>query len=349
MIIVNITDKDFEKGYTPKGNLNGAFAEAQEYLGWVLDSRNTDNVEHFKEALKTFSERWNMPGLTTKYLRGIMETSRENKNQRIRYLLTKSGLTIIPTKNYVRQMVCIKGNIKRFIYTTLPDGKTTISDEKVETISRLARVFSAETLHKIVKKEEVEKTERKLAMEKLKLSLLDNVKEYEKTFFGNFVGDEHRQNKAIAKLKIRQEGFIPLNCKECKHQIRIPLCPNIETNETERFVSGIYGAVIQDVQEGIYLCPKCRKTMEQDDNWRKSQIVGFLKDLLDNSKEKINFIGFNHNEFCKDFRVDGREMAVGWVRDVIKDIVSSNNLDKNIEVISKKQDICLKIIKPEIG
>ena len=69
MIVKIITKDDFDGYDVQKGSLEGTFADAQEYLGWVLNSIGTksenERGKHFDEAVKVFQQRFKMPYFTT--------------------------------------------------------------------------------------------------------------------------------------------------------------------------------------------------------------------------------------------------------------------------------------------
>ena len=218
-----ITDEDFERGYSIRGKLDGTFAEAEEFLGWVLDrnSKCMNNAKHFKEAIKVFTDKWNF-GITTKYLRTITEDSDAKiKRSRIGHIIKRAGYKLTPTKRYYRDLRCVHGNMNRLIFGKDANGKTTIAEEKKETVGRLANVFVGETLHRIMMPEEFQQKERRLAYLNLKVKILDEIKKHN-PFYKKEEGDEKRQQKAINKLKEKREGFISVRCEECKHQMKIP-------------------------------------------------------------------------------------------------------------------------------
>jgi len=341
-----ITDKDFERGYSIRGKLDGTFAEAEEFLGWVLDrnSKHMDNTKHFKEAIKVFTDRWNI-GITTKYLKTITEDSDEKiKRSRIGHIIKRAGFKLTPRKRYYRDLRCVHGNINRLIFGKDANGKITITEEKRETVGRLANVFVGETLHRIMMPEEFQQKERRLAFLNLRGILINDIKRHN-VVYGKIEGDEKRQEKAINKLKEKKEGFIPVRCKECNHQIKISLCPNVDTDKNEQLVSGIYSIVLRDIQEGIFLCYRCKKIKEEGKGWKKEKAINFLKDLYKQTKKEKSYLGFDYRDFYKEYCFEDKEITCGEVRDKIREFVISVELETKMTIISNKEDIRIQIIK----
>jgi len=335
-------------GIPQKGTLNGTFAEAQEYLGWVLDSNLTkDNIDNFKKSIKVFSEKWNMSGLTTKYLRGLMNANEDNR-QHMAHLIKRAGFGVTPTKRYFRELRLIKGNYRCIIYGNR--DRLTIT-EKVEKVGRLANVFVSESLFKILTHEELNEIKKSLNDIKLKRRVLEDTRAYldahknDMVLYGKtfcFVsGNEKRQQKAINKLLIRQRGYEGFNCKDCKHEIKVP-------HETENdFIWNLYQTIAKDIKEGVYVCLNCREKREKEiiANWNQRMIKDFLTDLFMKSNKGKTFLSLNYKDFCQEFRENKSEVACGLVRDKIKEMLLSLNLEHNIEVISKKEEIMMQIVK----
>jgi hypothetical protein len=349
--IQEISQDEFDKGYKIKGSLIGSFAEAQEYLGWVLDSKKTDNTQNFKEALRTFSERFGMEGLTTKYLRSLMCQDRKNKNIRIRYLLDKSGFSTIPIKRYYRDLRCLVSNSKRFVFGLTQDGNTTITDEKVETISRLANVFVSEVLHKVITKEEEIKNQMRQNDLKLRVRLLsDTENNKNKGYFEGLPCEDNgnwlAQQKSINRLNWKNSGFIYTNCKECKKEIKFPLCPNIEVDKDEQLAFSIYSALIKDIENEIHFCYDCQRKIEDEyKNWRIEKIKNFLLEMLKNAKEGKSFFGFSPIDFCDEFRIDKKEVGIRYIVRKINELLQDEGILNKIEACKNKGDIVLQINK----
>ena len=346
-ILQEISSEDFEKGYivtTPKGSLTGSFAEAQEYLGWVLDSNRTNNIQNLKEVIKTFSERFGMNGLTVEYLRNQMSPERKNKSQRIRYLLDQAGFSTISTKRYFRETRCLVSNTKRFVFGTDKEGKMTVSDEKSETISRLARCFVSEVLHKVITKDEEAKTQRRLSELNLKAGLLADTKKYQDKF-ANFPETTLAQQKAINRLNWKNSGYLSGNCGECKKQIRLPLCPNVETSREEQVAFMIYSGLLNDMKDKIHFCYDCQRKLERQGNWKVEQIKTFLLETLGKTKEGKTYFGFSPEEFCQEFRADGEKIGVGTITEKLNDLISEFELSSKMDACVRKGQIVLQITK----
>jgi len=341
-----ITDKDFERGYSIRGKLDGTFAEAEEFLGWVLDrnSKHMDNTKHFKEAIEVFTNKWNM-GITTKYLRTITEDNNESiKRTRIGHIVQRAGYKLTPVKRYYRTLKGIQNNKSRLVFGKDENGKQTIKEQENYTTGRIANVFIGETLHRIMLPEEYQRKDKRIAFLNLRESLLNDIKK-QKDFYGIVEGDKQRQEKAIRRLEESKKGSIVVNCKECQHEIKIPLCPNVETNKTEQLVSGIYGIVIRDVQDGLYLCLRCKKLKEEGKGWKEEKAIAFVKDLYNQAKEGKSFFGFDYKEFYEEYSYDKKETTSVKVRDKIREFVYSAGLDKQMMIVSKKEDIKIQILK----
>ena len=345
-------------GYIPKGNLNGTFAEAQEYLGWVLSCKSKDQ-KVLIDTFKVFAERYNMPYMTTKYLRGLMNPMVENKNQKIVYLLKKTGFSLTPTKRYFRELRCLKMNNRRLVFGKDSEGKTTIRGEKMEKISRLANVFASEVLHRLVSPEELAKLKTRADEVELTIKLLDEVNKYQKehsqdvVLFGETypaqVGNVKAQDKAENRLKQKQQGFIPLNCFRCRHQIRLPLCPNIETNETEKKMwYGIYEPLIQDIQSGIHLCRSCelkKEKLKQEGKWDEEKINTFLTQIIERAVSGESCFSLDIGLFSKTCRTDDKLLKVGYATDKLRDSIQQLNLDNKITAVAGDGKIYFSITK----
>ena len=389
MEIKRITPEQFVRKYEEKGSLNGTFADAQEYLRWVLSSRGTDNDKHFQEALKVFKERFNMLYFTTKYLRTLIDGEILNKNQRIRYILRQSGYGLVPTKRYYKELRCITRDIKNIIYQN-KEGHLEFSD-RVETISRLANVFVGEQLHKIVSKVEMDEIRRKADKEILKQEILAeinsrinfgllvpfedrtyNTKGMEVKWDKDFKcidikrvlpinedikisskiesdyqiekAQQRRQEKAINKLMMKQQNWINLNCAECKHLIKLPTFQDIETDKHSEFAAGIVGCVAKDIQDGIYLCCKCRQNPENI--WKSALLKKFLMDIY-NECPKETGVQFDAKDFSREYRRDEKEMLPGYLRRVINDFLVSLNYENKMRVIESQNLIKIQVVQKD--
>jgi hypothetical protein len=373
MEVKELTDEQVRLGYTPKGNLNGSFAEAQQYLGWVLSSKNTDNTKNFKEVIKVFSDKWNLSGLTTKYLKGLMDGDYENKNIKIRQLIDKAGYSLIPTKRYFREMRCIKGSYGSIVFGKDSNGKTTITEEKRETTSRTANVFVSEVLHKMIPKSETEAFEKQAiqnAFERygiisnnkpfsfnrnkilLRDSLLEEVEKHQRynPEEGHFwkqlptiEGDTKRQFNAVLRLlkdlSWKDRDFVVFNCQECKHEIKVPIETKLE------LVSDIYQAVSRDIKEGIYFCPKCNEMKDKGGSWKEQAIKNLFEKIYNEIKTGTSCIGFKYDEFCLDYRFDKKILTPYAVRDKIGKLIEQFDLEDKMIVGSERDTIKIQITK----
>jgi len=341
-----ITDKDFERGYSIRGKLNGTFAEAEEFLGWVLDrnSKYMDNTKHFKEAVKVFTDKWNMD-ITTKYLRMITEDTNEKiKRSRIGHIIQRAGYTLTPTKRYYRTLKGVQSNRTKLVFGKDDNGKQTITEQENFTIGRLANVYIGETLHRIMLPEEYQRRAERIAFLNLRENLLNEVKK-QKEFYARTEGDPRRREKAISRLEQKKKGFISVRCKECKHEIKMPLCPNIETSKIEQLMSGIYGVLLKDIEEGSHLCQRCERLKVEGKGWKKEKAINFFKDLYKQAKDGKSYFGFDYEDFYKEYSFDKKETTCGKVRDKIREFVYEAELETEMSVISNKEDIRIQILK----
>ena len=376
MVKINIIPKeDFERGYSIQGSLTGTFAEAQEYLRWVLSSNDTDNVSHFKEAVGVFTNKWKLEGITTKYLRSLIDSDYNNKNQKINQLIKKSGFSKIPTKKYFRELRSIKNNTNRIVFGKDANGKTTAINQKTETISRIASVFVSEVLHRITPTDKIREFEKIMNQENferwgiisnnkpfsskkrdilLRDDLLEEVRKNEEynsdsKHFWKAIPTEKcdikRVDKAIyrynKKMFWKGQDVNVLNCSKCKHEIRLP----IETDRKHELIADIYNIVARDIKDGIYFCSKCNHKRQIGNGWNEESIKTFLGQIYDSVKETGKCIGFEPNEFCQDYRFDKKGIVCYQVRDKIRDFIYKFDLEKKMEVIYNNNLIKIKITK----
>jgi hypothetical protein len=261
LVLETISKEDFNRGYSIKGNLNGDYKDVTDYLTWVLNTSRVNNDEHLKLVINTLTKRF-MPYVTTKYLRSFIES--KTASERLHHLLLGAGYTTEPVKSYCQGLRCIVSQTNNLIF-----GQGVLLGTKVSRVSRVSRVFIGRVLHKVITQKEADEKANRLREQANKLLLKEDLNRSIIGFYPTYSGDygcsletTARQEKAIRKLQDAGK-FISLNCKECKHHIRLPLTPNLETNKSEMLMSGIYSYIANDIEAGNYLCGSCKVKREK--------------------------------------------------------------------------------------
>lgn len=277
LVLQTITKEDFNRGYTIKGDLNGSYQDVTDYLSWVLNSKRTDGQEHLKKAIEVITKRF-MPYVTTKYLRNFVES--KNASERLHYLLKGSGYTTEPVKQYLREQRCVISQSNHMVF-----NGTNYVGEKINHMGRLSRVFVGRTLQKVITQKEFDELQQRFREKNNKILLEKDFKDaVEKYRIAHECNLEvtARQEKAIKKL-LADGKFLNLNCKECNHQIRLPLTPNLEVDQNEMLAFGIYQVVANDIEAGNYLCYLCQakkeKMLNENNRFDYSAILNQLEQM----------------------------------------------------------------------
>jgi hypothetical protein len=346
MIIKTITPEQFVEKYEEKGSLTGTFADAQEYLGWVLNSKGTENGKHFEETLEVFRKRFNMPYFTTKYLRGLINPDIKNKNQRIIYILEKAGYDLGDAKRYYRELRCVIRYINNIVYKN--NEGIIAPEERKEAISRLANVFVGERLHPIIPQQEANRYKEitrqlnyfwtlselgKMNFSKDKILTFQEPKDYQEEKLQEF-----KQERAISKLKQKEQEWNILNCAGCKREIKLPIYTDIKDEK----IFDIINARAKDIKDGIAFCSRCQKT--EDGLWRKEEIKCFLKKIIDTCQEKQG-ICFKAEDFSQEYRVDKAEMLPGYLKRVLDGFICEFEMDNNLLVMTNKDLLKIQVLK----
>ena len=340
MTIKIISAEDWNKGYSIQGSLDGSFAEAQEYLRWVLTSRHTDNAQNFKNAIKVFTDKWNMPEITTKYFKSLGNVDNKITTQRISRVMKQAGFSTIPTKRYYKTLRSVSHETKRLIFGKDINGKTTIQEEKTETVGRLTRCFIGESLHKIMSPEENKIRQQRFNELNLKMNILSEINKHKRLYHG--VQEETtRQRKAINKLMFEKRGFTAFNCKGCNREIQVP----IETERKNELIADIYQMMARDIKDGIYFCSSCKKERDEGKGWKETSIKEFLSDLYKKAKEGKSYIGFDYKDFYNDYSFNNKEISCGKAKEKIKQVLISLDLETKMNLVMNKGNIKIEVIK----
>jgi len=324
MIIKVITPEEFNQKYDVKGSLEGNFADAEEYLGWVLSSKGTDNGKHFDEAVKVFGKRFNMPYLTTKYLRGLISPDIQEQNHRIKRVFKSAGYGLVVTKRYGRTLTSINKKINNIIYQN-KDGKLEFKERK-EMISRMISVFVGERLHKLVSKEEMAKTRSRLNQEIFKMNFLKQTEENNNnTAFGHIldwrkIGEETSNagmtlswNKDFKCFDIKRNLFIK---NKINHYEKIKKDTNGERDRIKRQEKAIRKLEQKKQLWNTHNCSLCKHEM-------KLPIYTDIKD------EKVFDI---MNVAAKDIK-DGVKVCLSCQKKIDKTWLKNKIIDFCIEVM----------------
>jgi hypothetical protein len=293
--IKEIDESEFNKNYSVVGNLDGNYQDVINFLRWTIESRNTDNGEHLKQVIQVLSNRFGKE-ITTKFLKGILSNPK-NANQRITYLMKKIGLRYSKINRYYSEMVNSVSHKNKIIYKLI-NNSYVVTKEIPMTVGNFHQTYKKETLKKIITLEEFEKKQARLA-EMIKEA--QQIKEVIKPSGTTDIQEEVR--------------YIETNCPKCKKVIKIPLTPNIDTDKYEMLAYCIYNAVLKDVKNGIYLCENCRKEISNgfSNGWMEEQIIDFMK-------KQSGAFQFNSKEFCEEFRIDKRNVTIGYVKNKISEL-----------------------------
>jgi hypothetical protein len=326
-----ITKEQFaQKGYGLTGSLDGTFADAQDYLGWVLNSVGTksENGKLFEKSIEVFRDRFNMPYFTTKYLKGLITDEIKNKSTKVGQILKLAGYGHIPTKRYFHGMRSVEKVTNNLIYK-YNDGKFEPTN-RLETKSRLARCFIGETLNKIVPKQEIDKWN----------DIANNLSFC--LYFGIIQGLNPIKEEPKEEVKIEDTNFITLECQGCKGNIKIPFFPDMDNNiEQQKIWNTIYEPLIKDIQEGIAFCKDCQK---DSGRWFNAKVKEFLLEVLGTYPENEG-ISFKASDFCLEYRKDKKEIEPMTVRAELNELLSDFKLDENLKVFTNKDLIKIQVTK----
>lgn len=296
------------------GKPDGTFEDLRTYLKSALTERDSESAIRFGIAVNMLKSRFGTE-ITTKFLRDLIDD--RNKNIRISYIIKKSGFKTIPIIRYRKGMLNSKSSKIEKVFRNIK-GKAEIIDEKRQTIGIFHKGKWAEILHKLITEEEFNKIQQRLTEIRQK---------HTEEWANQKVEDKltYRQERAVERLRIGKERFIEVNCPRCKHLIRYPTTPNLETDRVEALVSGIYACAIKDNR----LCWRCEEEVKNEENWKTKEIVEFLGKL-----GKGKFYKFSAEQFCEEFREYGDLVEVGYLRRKLSewlvnaDVKTSENLIK---------------------
>ncbi len=310
--IKEIDESEFKKNYEIVGNPDGNYEEVIQFLKWALESRNTDNGEHIKQAIQILSDRFGKE-ITTKFLKGITRNIK-NKNQRITYLIKKAGLKYLKINRYYPEMVSSISCKNTLVYK-MKNNSYIITKEIPMTVGNFHKQHKKETLKKIISLEEFEKRQERLA---------EMTKEARK---------KKKKFPEPPEITDRQEevGYMETNCPKCNGIMKFPLTPNIDTDKYEKLAYGIYSVIFNEIQEGTYSCNYCRKETAEgfSKGWMEEKIIDFI------NKQSGTF-QFNSEAFCKGFRVDKKNVSIGYVKDKISELCPTIKIKQEEDMIKVK-------------
>ena len=254
---------------TPQqGNLTEGYNEFIDFLTWTLESNHNNNSVNLKEAIKVFSEKYNM-SMTLQFLTNQMNRSFPNKTIRVRNLLKQAGFTTIPQNRYFTSVINSKMILREF------------GTERSYSIGHTYRRLNQEQMDLLIDQKQHDEH-----MAKIKL---------------NFEEMDIERSKKPTKLEAPKPELdypgIEVSCK-CGKTIKLPLTPNLETNKAEALVYGIYCSFINDVEAGRKVCSSCQIEIDKEGAWKNEMIMALLKEYKGSGME------FSIEEFCKEFRND---------------------------------------------
>ena len=296
--IKEIDESEFNRNYSVVGNPDGNYEEVIQFLKWAIESRNTDNSEHIIKAIQNLSDRFGME-ITTKFLKGLVESGK-NLNQRITYRMNKAGLKYSKINWYHTEMVNSISRKNRIVYE-IRNNSYIVTKEIPMTTGNFHKCYKKETLKKIIPLEEFKKKQERLA------EMTKEAKQRKRVI--------KPTNQPDRQEEIEEGGYMETNCPECNKVMRFPLTPNIDTDKHERLAYGLYNAILKDIEKGIYLCESCKEKIRNGftNGWMEEQIIDFI------NKQNGTF-QFNSEVFCENFRVDKKNVSIGYVKNKISEL-----------------------------
>lgn len=292
--IQEINRNEFDRNYSVIGNPDGNYEEVIQFLKWALESKNTDNGEHIKQAIQILSDGFGKE-ITTKFLKNIVGNIK-NKNQRITYLVKKAGLKYLRINRYYSEMVSSISQRKQMTYSI--KNKTFTMNEISMTIGNYYNAHKKEGLKKIISTKEFEKRQKRLK------EMIEEAQQKKRVI-----------QKTEEKEEVKEEKYIKVNCSKCNEIIKIPLTPNMDKDKYEKFAYNIYNSVINDINKGIYFCQSCKEDFKSgfSNGWMEGKIIEFIKGLK-------GVVRFSSKDFCDNFRIDKKNVGVGYVKNKISEL-----------------------------
>ena len=310
--IKEIDEGEFNQNYQIVGNPDGNYEDVINFLKWAIESRNTDNGEHLRQAIQVLFDRFGMH-ITTKFLKGLVESGK-NLNQRITYRMNKAGLKYSTINRYYSDMVNSVSHKNRIVYE-IKNNSYIVTKEIPMTTGNFHKCYKKETLKKIITLEEFEKKQERLA------EMTKEAQEKRKVIEPTEITDRQEE----------PEKYMETSCPKCNKVMRFPLTPNIDTDKYERLAYGIYNAVLKDVERGIYLCESCKENMSNGfaNGWMEEQIIDFIKGLS-------GVVQFSSEAFCKSFRTDKKNVSIGYVKNKISELCPTIQIKQEEDKIKVK-------------
>lgn len=268
------------------------------------DNLPKENLEYLTNDLRNVIDiLWDKFGISisTKFLKGLLiydkhRTAIINKYLRIGDIKTKT------TNRYFKEFKCIpyRQNVTEYGYNKW--NELIVRRDTQISFGKFSVKNDLETIKQIISNEEYrEIEERNNRFNKYLNKMEEEIKDIPLT---------ERQMKAISK---RQRGEIKIRCKNCGKFVYFHTCPNIENDEKEKFVWNLYNTKMKNMMEGREFCLDCSKKTEKDGMWDIAFIMEFLNEL----KESRKCVKISAENFCKEFRNDGKKVSVGYIRNVL--------------------------------
>jgi hypothetical protein len=272
-----------------QGNLNGDYNDFLLFLKWTLESNHNDNAENLKDAIKIFSDKYKCQ-MTTKFLLNQMRSSFPNKTNRIRRLLDKMEMTTTTINRYFYSVIASKLKLREF------------GTERTYNVGHSYKRLEKEQLDLLI-----DKQQQKQRLAEIK----KNFEELEKRKL-----EIEKETKKIEQPKPEIDfPAIEIKCKRCNKTIKVPLTPNMDTDKSEKLMSGIYTCFVNDVEKGVKFCAKCEEEIRQEGLWKIEAMTKWLN-------ENKGICGeISAKEFCEEFRNDKGYVSGQTIRAKIEAIM----------------------------